>query len=260
MTKKNKKKIDKIRELIPAIILALLGGLGVTIAITTNQGKIELKIDYAPEPAMIEASGEYDEEIPTIDFIDGGGKFQDQLNVSGAESELYYELGSMEQVDTSSPEAFKNSTLGRCIVANNYFGAQCVSLARAFWWDYAGFDVSTCGTGLAKGMMNCADENAGDKFKVIWNTDEVINGTWIVLDGQTTGHICMALSTVQNGYVQCLGENQGGIPCEGGIGGAGTNIINISVRDFIGGYIPLTYIPPEPEPEPEPLAPDTGRQ
>lgn len=262
-TKKSKKKSENkfnLAKLIAPLILTLAGGLGVTLAITTNQGKLEVKIDYAPNPVIIGDQGDYEEEIPTIDEIDGGGKFQDTINVDGSESELYYELGSMEQVDTSSAEAFKQSTLGRCIVANNYFGAQCVSLARAFWWDYAGFDVTTCGTGLAKGMMDCAEDNAGDAFKIIWNTDEIQEGTWIVLDGKTTGHICMALGNVQNGYVSCLGENQGGIPCENGIGGAGTNIINISVKNFIGGYTPLSYIPPEPEPEPAPLPPDTGKR
>ena len=108
-------------------------------------------------------------------------------------------------------------------------------------------------------MMNCAEENARDKFKVIWNTKDIQKGTWIVLDGKTTGHICMALGKVKDGYVSCLGENQGGKACEGGIGGAGTNIINISVKDFIGGYTPLDYIEPEPAPEPAPSAPDTGK-
>lgn len=259
MAKKKAKKNEKreILKILAPLIIAILGGIGVTLAISTNNGKIELKIDYAPEPVIFDGQGEYEEEIPTIDEIDGGGRFQDTINVNSAESSLYYELGSMEEVDTSSIEAFKRSTLGRCIVANNYYGAQCVSLARAFWWDYAGFDVSTCGTGLAKGMMNCSDQNAGDKFKVIWDKDEIIEGTWIVLDGKTTGHICMALTKPINGYVQCLGENQGGIPCEGGIGGAGTNIINLSIRSFIGGYIPKTYIP-APEPIPTPITPDTG--
>ena len=258
--KKSKKKNSLLPKIITSAALALSAiGLGCTFIIINNQGSIELKIDYANEPVFTGDEGEYSEEdpIPTVDEIDGGGKFQDQLNVKDGEADLYYELGSMEQVDTSSVEAFKKSTLGRCIVANNYYGAQCVSLARAFWWDYAGFDVTTCGTGLAKGMMNCAEENAKDKFKIIWNTNEIQKGTWIVLDGKTTGHICMALGKVKDGYVSCLGENQGGIPCEGGIGGAGTNIINISVKQFIGGYTPLDYI--EPAPEPAPSAPDTGK-
>lgn len=265
MTKKsNKKKSEKKFDwgkLLAPLILAIAGGLGLTFAITTNQGKLEVKIDYAPTQVITGDEGAYEgDEIPTVDEIDGGGMFQDTTNVDGAKPALYYELGSMEQVDTSSAEAFKRSTLGRCIVANNYYGAQCVSLARAFWWSYAGFDVTTCGTGLAKGMMNCAEDNAKDKFKVIWSIDEIQEGTWIVLDGNRTGHICMALGKVKDGYVSCLGENQGGIPCEYGIGGAGTNIINISVKNFIGGYTPLTYIIPEPEPTPAPLPPNTGRR
>ena len=247
-----KERINKklILTKILASLLVLLGGiLCINIALKVDKDSVEVKIEYTPNSDR----GEID-EIPTVESIDGGGKFQDTMNVDGAEPALYYELGSIEEVDTSSPEAFKNSTLGRCIVAGNYWGAQCVSLSRAFWFDYAGYDVSTCGTGLAKGMMNCYEDNARDKFKVIWNTNEIQDGTWIVLDGKTTGHICMALGEVTNGYVQCLGENQGGAICDYGIGGAATNIINISVKDFIGGYTPIDYI----KTEPSPAAPDTG--
>lgn len=240
--------------------LAVLIILIITILIVklNNDEDIKLNIEYSDNQISFDL-GESSEEIPTVDAIDGGGRFQDTINVDKDSDNFYYELGAIEDVDTSSVEAFKDSTLGRCIIASNYYGAQCVSLARAFWWSYAGFDVSTCGTGLAKGMMNCAEENAKDKFKVIWNTDEIQKGTWIVLDGATTGHICMALSKVNNGYVTCLGENQGGVPCAYGVGGAGTNIINISVKQFIGGYTPLDYIEPEPTPMPVPDAPDTGR-
>lgn len=255
-------KLSQLFNLFLPLILVILSGIGITFIINTSNGEVEVKIDYNQPQYVIGDEGEILEEIPTIDEIDGGGMFQDQLDIENGEKALYYELGEIEEVDTSSVEAFVKSTLGRCIVASNYFGAQCVSIARAFWWGYAGFDVSTCGTGLAKGMMNCPDENARDRFKVIWNVDEIQEGTWIVLDGSRTGHICMALDKVNNGYVRCLGENQGGVPCEYGVGGAGTNIINISVKNFIGGYTPLDYIEPEPEPEPipTPITPDTGRK
>lgn len=259
MKKKTRKKKDKKYEsfwklLIP-VIVAVLSGLGVTIIVNTTNGKLEVKIDYSENQVITSDEGEVVEEIPTVEEIDGGGKFEE---IKDDKELTYYELGAIEWVDTSSPEAFKNSTLGKCLYASNYYGAQCVSLARDFWWSYAGFDVSTCGTGLAKGMMNCAEENARDRFKIIWNTSEIQEGTWLVLDGSRTGHICMALSPVSNGYVRCLGENQGGVPCEGG--GAATNIINLSVKNFLGGYTPLDYIVPEPEPEPEPtpITPDTG--
>lgn len=261
--KKTSKKIPKLNlwKLFLPVIIAIIGGLGATTMIKLSENKITLEIEYAKdaEPIYEEMGGEY-EEIPTVDSVDGGGLFKDNINVGEGESALYYELGSIEEVDTSSPEAFKKSTIGRCIVANNFYGAQCVSLARAFWWSYAGFDVSTCNTGVAKGMMKCADENARDKFKIIWDKSEIQEGTWIVLDGKSTGHVCMALSKPNGDYVSCLGENQGGLPCENGIGGAGTNIINLSLKNFIGGYTPLDYIipEPEPEPEPEPIVPDTG--
>lgn len=268
----NKKKAKKkTTKQFPAWVYAIFGvgvllllAIRIGIRVTHKDGEFTIEPVYKLSETQIDGIigndlGDYDEEIMTIEEIDGGGKFKDILDLSNTSNEFYYELGAMEDVDTSSPEAFKRSTLGRCIVANNYYGAQCVSLARAFWWSYAGFDVTTCGTGLAKGMMNCSEDNARDKFKVIWNTNEIQNGTWIVLDGSMTGHICMALGKVVNGYVSCLGENQGGIACEYGIGGAGTNIINISVKNFIGGYTPIDYIEPEPKPEPAPIAPDTGR-
>lgn len=189
------------------------------------------------------------EDYPYVESVDGG----QMLDIEAGE---YKELGEIEWVDTTSPEAFKKSTLGRCIIANNYYGAQCVSLARAFWYSYAGRDVSTCGTGLAKGMMDCPDQNAGSEFKTIWSPNEIITGTWIVTGGSYTGHTCFALGPVTNGYVQCLGENQGGRSCGDGIGGSATNIINLSVKDFLGGYIPKAYIP-APEPTPE-ILPDTS--
>lgn len=241
------------------VAIALLIG-GITIKLREGELVIESTYQMSEEQLepLIEGDlGEIDEDVITVDEIDGGGLFKDELNINEGESDFYYELGAIEDVDTSSPEAFKKSTLGRCIIANNYYGAMCVSLSRAFWWSYAGFDVSTCGTGLAKGMMNCSEENARDKFKVIWNKDEIQAGSWLVFDGTTTGHICMALGSAKNGYVSCLGENQGGRICGNGIGGSATNIINISLKNFIGGYTPLDYIVPEPEPTP--AVPDTSR-
>ncbi|MBO7733208.1 MAG: hypothetical protein J6S67_11660 [Methanobrevibacter sp.] len=253
---KSKKKFNFYFYLIIGAIavVALCVGVGVKIN-HTDEGTTIVFGEQQVEPTF-EGQGDYEDEILTVDEIDGGGKFSDTLNVGEGEDDLYYELGSIEDVDTSSPLAFKNSTIGRCIVANNYYGAQCVSLARAFWWSYAGFDVSTCGTGLAKGMMNCYETNARDKFEVIWDKNQIQEGTWIVLDGASTGHICMALSAPKGNYVSCLGENQGGVACEYGIGGAGTNIINISLKNFIGGYTPIDYIK---VPEPAPSAPDTGK-
>lgn len=244
------------------LIIGVIGGMAITTTLTiTKEDGTTTEIKTVIEPASTLTLGEeptvtevendlgeiVEETYPTVEEVDGG-KFEDEdTGISTTEGQ-YAELGAIEQVDSSSPTAFKNSTLGRCIRANNIYGSQCVSLARAFWYDYADRDVSTCGTGLAKGMMNCAEQNAGDDFEIIYDKSKIIAGTWVVTDGSYTGHICMALGPInEKGYVACLGEHQGGTPCPGG--GAATNIINLSMKNFIGGYIPKSYIPVEPEPE-----------
>lgn len=198
-----------------------------------------------PETIQIEGQGGVEDIYPYVDSVDGGQFFDIELdNVEDGQG-----LGSIEQVDTSSVSAFVKDTLGKCILGNNSYGYQCVSLANVFWWNYAGRAVSTCGTGLAKGMMNCPDTNAGNEFKTIWNVDEIIAGTWIITGGSYTGHVCFALDKPVNGYVKCLGENQGGKSCGEGTLGSATNIINLSTKNFIGGYIPKAYIPVEPKPD-----------
>lgn len=256
-----KSRINPIALVFWTILLIISGMFGYSLkaTFTETETKVEFttsNLELSEEKTEAELDNDLGEvvspdlAIPTVESVDGG-------RLEDIETGEYNDLGSIELVDTSTLENFVKSVLNRCIIANNRFGAQCVSLARAFWWDYAGYDVSTCGTGVAKGMMNCADDNAKDKFTVIWNPEEIIAGTWIVTGGSITGHICQALGKPVNGYVTCLGENQGGHSCGENVGGSATNIINLSLKNFIGGYIPNSYIP---VPEPEPITPpDTGR-
>lgn len=237
---------------------------GAVININIENGKFNASIIYAEEeaPAVIEGDrGEIYESttidgevIPTVEEVDGG-MFEDKdTGVSATTVDgKYTDLGWSEWYPTSTPEAFKDATIGRCIYANNYWGAQCVSLSRVFWWSYADRDVSTCGTGMAKGMMNCWEQNAGNDFETYWGIAGVQAGDWIIWGTGQYGHVAMALGPQSGNYVTVLGENQGGRPCEGG--GAATNIINLNVNGVIGYYRPKIYIKPEPTP-PTPPAPD----
>lgn len=262
-----KKKNNKKSGLIPAIVLAItaiiaaLAGVGVNLSLYPSGEGYTAEIEFSEEqiPATVEDDlGEIieineieGEEIPTVEEVDGGLFEDEATGVSTLDGE-YDDLGWSEWYPTDTPEAFKNATLGRCVRAGNRFGSQCVSLFRAFTWSYADRDISTCGTGMAKGMMNCAAENAGDDYIVFWKDEykTIQAGDWLVFDGGQYGHVGMALGPVTNGYVALLGENQGGRACEGG--GAATNIINISIKNLIGGYRPISYIKPEPTPEPTP--------
>lgn len=256
-------KINKtiIAEILTLIVAILAGVTGAVININIENGKVNASITYSSEekPALIyddqgeiiETTEYNGEEIKTVDEVDGGMFEDNDTGLSAVEGE-YEDLGaSVETFPTTTPEIFRDVTLGKCIIANNRFGAQCVSLARSFWFSYAGRDVSTCGTGMAKGMMNCSEQNAGDDFLVFWGSNGIQDGDWIISDGGQYGHVCMALGPVVNGYVACLGENQGGHKCEG-YGGSATNIINFSVKNVIGYYRPKAYIKPAPTPEPTP--------
>lgn len=253
---KNIKTMRAVLVAIIALLLAGLAGIGVNISLQPSEEGYTSEIEFSEEqiPATIEDDqGELieDTEVPTVEEVDGG-LFEDaNTGLSITEGE-YDDLGWSEWYNTATPEAFKDATIGECIYANNKYGAQCVSLARVFWWSYANRDVSTCGTGMAKGMMNCADQNAGNDFLIYWKGDagKIQSGDWLVFEGGQYGHVGMALGPVVNGYVALLGENQGGGYCQGG--GAATNIINISIKNLIGFYRPKAYIKPEPKPTPAP--------
>lgn len=262
MAKQEKNKTWAIATGIVIAVLAIIGaavGVNSNVAVqTTEEGatKIEATIEYSGghSPAVVESddgnleleNGELvesdqgnlkiDDDIPTVESVDGG-QFED---VEGDGE--YEDRGWSENYDTSSIEAFKNATLGKCIIANNVYGAQCVSLVRVYWWGLANRDVSTCGTGAAKGMMLCAEENAGDDFEIHWGADGFgdVAGDVGVWGGGTWGHTAIALGPVYNGHVAVLGENQGGAACAGG--GAATNIINLSTNGMVGYYRPKAYI------------------
>jgi hypothetical protein len=246
---------NKILFFIAMLACGLLGA-GVDIAIRPTENGITVDASYTLELSKEHVTGLIendlgeiieDDNIPTVEEVDGG-PFKEDLDPEAGDK------GEVETFDVSSPEAFKNATLGRCIISGNIYGAQCVSLARSYWFSYAGRDISTCGTGMAKGMMNCAEENAGDDFSIYWADDklQIQAGDWLVFDGGLYGHVGMAVGPVVNGYVTLLGENQGGHSCGVNVGGAATNIINISVKNLIGFYRPKAYIKPEPAPLPKP--------
>lgn len=255
------KKIN-LRIIITTIAILIISAIsGAMVNIKIENEKFTATIEYAEEqvPAILEDDmGELEETqdvdgeaILTVEEVDGGAFEDEATGVSTLEGE-YEDLGWAEWYPTDTPEAFRNATIGKCIRAGNKFGSQCVSLSRVYWWSYADRDVSTCGTGMAKGMMNCAEQNAGDDFDIYWKDSawDIQAGDWLVFDGGQYGHIGMALGPVKNGYVALLGENQGGRACEGG--GAATNIINISIKNLIGFYRPKAYIKPAPTPEPTP--------
>ena len=209
--------------------------------------KIELSVK--PVDTLIETEdGTIEEEqYPTVEAIDGG-------NIN-CENESECGLGQYIYAPTETYTQFKDYTIGKCWNTDGYFGSQCWDLGDLFWQNYAGRNLSTCGTGGAKGAWVCKDQNAGNEFDLIYDKTQLQAGDWVIFNGGQWGHVGMALGSYNNGYVALLGQNQGGSPCEQG--GSSTNIINISLKDFAGAFRPKTYEKPSPEPTPTPI-PTTG--
>lgn len=234
------------------LLLGIAAGSGIAFNFT-SEGEVTVETNYSIElsdeqvPTVIETSDGQVKviEAPTVEAIDG-----DQL----IDEEGDYGRG--EYHDISTPEAYKNATIGKCTDVDYHYGAQCFDLASDYWSNYAGRWLSSCGTGAAKGTLNCYEQNAGDEFEMVWDPTQLQPGDWVVFTNGLYGHIGMALGSYNNGYIALLGQNQGGTKCDGG--GSTANIINISLKNFGGAFRPKSYIKQEPVTEPEPAIPVSG--
>lgn len=252
--KRKSGKINIISIIILIIGSGILGFFNVSLNIKVsdleNKEAVELvidtgsKIEFAEnqeiETVLETEDGEIEvESLPVVDMVDGG-------EIQIEDDSL--DLGKGEFYPFDTPQEFKDATLGKCIDLDGKWGAQCVDLANAFWKEYTNRWITTCGTGTARGIWDCKDENAGKEFKLITNANDIKTGDWIIFDGGAYGHVGMALGKPNKGYVSLLGENQGGTSCAGG--GSATNIINISLKTFKGAFRPKIYDLPK--------VPDTG--
>ena len=228
-----------------AAILAII--IAMIIALITGQD-FEATIEYgnqeeAPEALIENEEGIIEEvDVPTVEEVNT----EQQVT----EPEDMPDVGLGAYHDTSSFTAYKNAVLGSCVDIDGKYGAQCFDLASDFWKNYTGRWLSSCGTGAAKGVTNCWQQNAGNEFVMVWDKTKIQAGDWIVFDSGQYGHIGMAMGNYNNGYVTLLGQNQGGQACSGG--GSKANIININLASFKGAFRPKTYVKPAPKPTPAP--------
>lgn len=259
----------KLTALIVATILAVIGVItGVTVNVNIENNKINATIEYSGEAVSPEIENEAElegvetgqgeikidgEAVPTVEAVETNSPVTEVEDQEACpEGEECGRGAAYPKLNVSSPQAFANDTLGKCINVDGFAGSQCWDSMSAFFYNYAGRVLSTCGTGAAKGTIadGCWQKNAGNEFIMIWDKTQIQAGDIAVYSTGQWGHIGMAMGSYNNGYFTLLGQNQGGTPCPGG--GAAGNIINLSTRDFIGAFRPKAYIKPEPKPTPAP--------
>lgn len=265
--KDNKKSLYKVLITALVAILAIGAGVGVSVSIQSNEEGYKAQIEFSGEQKPVEITDQSEienveggqgevkidgETIQTVEAVESDGPVTETGENECPEGEECGRGAAYLKLDVSTPQAFANQTLGQCINVDGYYGSQCWDSMSAFFYNYAGRILNTCGTGAAKGTIadGCWQKNAGNEFVMIWNPRDIQAGDIAVYSTGQWGHIGMAMGGYNNGYFALLGQNQGGRACPGG--GAAGNIINLSTRDFIGAFRPKAYIKPEPKPAPAP--------
>ena len=242
--------MNKLKSILALIIVLILGGItGSVVTLNTREDgslvvetAMSIELSDVQQDAFIEnEQGEIEQvSVATVEEVNTNNVMSGDLEVSEEDA-----LGATYHDTSTFYNYYKSVGLNTCI--NNIYGAQCFALANDFWWNYAGRALSSCGTGAAKGTLNCIETNAGNEFEMVWNPEDLQPGDWVVFTNGEWGHIGMAMGYYNNGYITLFGQNQGGVSCSGG--GSATNVINISLKNFGGAFRPKAYIVPEPEPE-----------
>lgn len=148
---------------------------------------------------------------------------------------------------TSTYDDWKNAVAGNGYNADGYYGCQCWDLTAEFWYN-VGFPTGYPRTGPNHYAEECwnvsRDVNAGDKFDLIYNVEDLKRGDVIVWDGTTafpTGHIGFA-DEDYNGTntINVLGQNQGTggtpTPVVDPEGGTTANVKSLSLNNFAGAF------------------------
>ena len=211
--------------------VGFIGGVSTQIKYKTDEKTVTITI----EKGNIQLTET--DEIPKVEEVEGSKFDLGTLNARG------------EFFRTDTFENFITDTENKCVIEGNVYGAQCVSLAQAFWTNYAGYGLSDCGTGAARGIWFCKDENARDDFEIVEGSQNLQPGDWVVFNSGTWGHIGMVYDYPKDGYIPLYGENQGGKKCEAG--GSQPNFILLSDKTMLGAFRPKDYIKCEPIPVPD---------
>jgi len=242
--------LKSVIGVIAVLAIGLLAGGGIALNLTPD-GEITVEttsgIELATEqvPTIIETlDGEVEViEAPTVEEVDGG-------KIEECPEGEDCGRGAYVYVDVTSPQTIRASIEGNCVDVDGAYGSQCFDTTAAVSENMTGRRLTTCGTGAASGMMNCWEQQIGDDYEVIWDPTQLQPGDLLVSGGGQYGHTGVVLGTYNNGYIALLSTNQGGKACPGG--GSTANVINFSLKNFIGAYRWKGYIKQE-EPEPAPL-------
>lgn len=143
--------------------------------------------------------------------------------------------GAVFVVPVETYEKFRAAVLGKGYDIDGAYGYQCWDGAALLWQQF-GLSLIT-GNGCAAGCWTLKrDTNKYNKFDLITDVKQVKRGDVLVFSTGAYGHIGFADEDYNNpNSIKFLGQNQGGTP-KGASGGAGFNVINMSLATFLGAF------------------------
>ena len=255
----------KYYKIIIAAIVGLLAGIGGAVGVvnitTTEEGQITVDTSFQielPEAQVVETEDGALEVVgaPTVEEVDGGQIPLDMEQMSDEEQDA---AAQGFAIDISTPWTVIAALNNKCITMGNPYGSQCVNTTNVISENQVGYWMSTCGTGAARGIWDCADYNARGGYELITDPTQLRPGDLFVTWGGEWGHTGMVAGYYSGGYVPVFSTNQGGTPCAEG--GSAANTINLSMATFSGAFRwhgwDYLFVQPEPTPEPE-VIPITG--
>lgn len=160
-------------------------------------------------------------------------------------------LGAVYSVPITNYAAFRAAVLGKGYDIDGYYGFQCWDGA-ALLWQQLGLSLIT-GNGCASGCWTLKkDVNKYGEFELITDKTKIKKGDVLVFSTGQYGHIGFADADYSNpNSIALLGQNQGGSP-KGAAGGAGFNVINMSLATFLGAFRYKGWKTTTPTPAPTP--------
>lgn len=120
-------------------------------------------------------------------------------------------------VDISSYDRFRATTIGRGFDIDGAYGYQCWDYGALLWGltgHYPYPYLSTGGTGYAYGIWSAREQNGPPDFEMIFRLEDVKRGDLVILDhgrftGDVSGHDAYADEDYDgSGYMWLLGQNQ----------------------------------------------------
>lgn len=133
----------------------------------------------------------------------------------------------------NTAQGLLDETINKSYDMDGMYGKQCWDYGDFFWLKQVSRELSTGGTGQARGCwtkLAARRANAGSDFDLITNKNDLQVGDWVIFNCGTYGHVGVVYSILDKGRKVVLqSQNQGIIRNK-------VTRVNMSLDTFLGAF------------------------